>query len=88
MSMHGRAAEYLDGSLGRAGEAAFLEHTADCAICQAALTDELQLRDHEEIMRAARRAGTAGGCVRVGDTEGAAAAPRRPKAPRPAPSSP
>jgi hypothetical protein len=45
---HGRAADYLDGSLTPDEEKAFLDHLADCSICDAALADEIQLRDHEE----------------------------------------
>ena len=52
MTVHGRAAEYLEGTLGPDAEAAFLDHLTRCAACQAALTDDLQLRDREALDRA------------------------------------
>jgi hypothetical protein len=48
MSHHDRAASYLEGALTPAQERNFIDHLADCEICQAALSDEMQLRDHEE----------------------------------------
>lgn len=48
MSHHDRAASYLDGGLSPAQERDFIDHLADCAVCEAALSDEMQLRDHEE----------------------------------------
>jgi cellulose synthase operon protein C len=54
---HGRASNYLDGSLDAEEEAAFLEHVAGCAECRSELHAELQLRDREDVLRGA--AGTA-----------------------------
>ncbi len=51
MIAHGRASEYLDGALDDDEEIAFLEHVAGCAECQAALHDEVQLRDREDALR-------------------------------------
>lgn len=51
MTAHGRAAEYLEGALGSDEEAAFLGHLIGCAACQAALADDLQLRDREARVR-------------------------------------
>jgi hypothetical protein len=48
---HGRAGEYLDGALAAEDEAAFLDHLAGCAGCQAELHDEVQLRDREDALR-------------------------------------
>jgi hypothetical protein len=50
---HGRAGEYLDGALEPEDEAAFLDHLAGCAACQAELHDEVQLRDREHALRRA-----------------------------------
>jgi hypothetical protein len=50
MTVHGRAADYLDGHLTEGEESAFIEHVLDCAACEAALADELQLRDREEVL--------------------------------------
>ena len=47
MTVHGRAADYLDGTLAPAEEQAFVEHAADCAECEADLHAEVQLRDRE-----------------------------------------
>jgi len=48
VTLHGCAAEYLEGALGPGEEAAFLDHLIRCAVCQAALADDLQLRDREQ----------------------------------------
>jgi tetratricopeptide (TPR) repeat protein len=52
MTVHGRAADYLQGTLSSADETAFLDHVINCAACQAALADDLQLRDREDVARA------------------------------------
>jgi hypothetical protein len=46
-----RVHEYLDGALDANEEAAFLDHLAGCAKCQAELHDEVQLRDREDALR-------------------------------------
>lgn len=51
MTVHGLAAEYLEGTLGPNDEAAFLAHVTGCRACQATLIDDLQLRDQEELTR-------------------------------------
>jgi hypothetical protein len=57
MTVHGRAADYLDGALAPADEAAFLEHAAGCATCEADLHAEVQLRDREaSLIQSARAA--------------------------------
>jgi anti-sigma factor RsiW len=70
MTVHGRTADYLDGKLTEEEESAFIQHLPDCAACEAALADELQLRDREEVLgeragcrkllRVIRRHGVAG----------------------------
>ncbi|MCE9578812.1 MAG: CHAT domain-containing protein [Deltaproteobacteria bacterium] len=52
MSVHDRVGAYLDGGLSPADEAAFVDHLATCAACQAALEDDVQLRDREDQLRA------------------------------------
>lgn len=57
MTVHGRTADYLDGKLTEEEESAFIMHLLDCGACGAALADELQLRDREEVLgeRACRK---------------------------------
>jgi tetratricopeptide (TPR) repeat protein len=54
--LHGRAGEYLDGTLDSGVEAAYLDHMATCARCQRELHDEVQLRDREDALRDAASA--------------------------------
>src|SRR5262245_63159237 len=42
---HGRAGEYLDGTLAADRAAAFIQHLAVCGLCEQDLHDEVQLRD-------------------------------------------
>ena len=51
LRVHGRGDEYLEGTLDADEEAAFLDHLVGCAVCQAELTDDLQLRDREDLTR-------------------------------------
>lgn len=69
---HGRAGEYLDGSLGGDREAAFLDHLAVCVLCQHELHDEVQLRDREDELRSAARSAPGGGGSGNGPGERAA----------------
>jgi len=50
---HGRVDGYLDGRLDGDTEAAFLDHLAGCAECQADLHAAVQLRDREDALRGA-----------------------------------
>jgi hypothetical protein len=51
-----RVHEYLGGTLDASEEAAFLDHLAECAECQAELHDEVQLRDREDALPKTRTA--------------------------------
>lgn len=51
-----RPGEYLAGLLEGNAELAFLDHLAACASCQQGLHDEVQLRDREDVLRAAQPA--------------------------------
>lgn len=56
MTLHGAAADYLEGRLSAEEERAFLTHLVDCQTCEAALADEIQLCEREESYRARARA--------------------------------